>query len=284
MEIFVAKAAGFCFGVKRAISMAYNATKRSSKGVYTLGPLIHNPQVVKDLESSGVVVIDCLEDVKDGSVVIRSHGVTFSEMEEIKEKGLDFIDATCPFVKKAQNHVEDLSREGYFVLIVGEKDHPEVKGLTSYAMGEVLVINGPDEVDRVPKKKRIGIVAQTTQSIENLKGVVNGLLLFASELRVHNTICNATAIRQKESVELAKEVECMIVVGGYNSANTNRLVRMCRDILVKTYHIEVAEEIRPEWLEGIRRVGITAGASTPPWIIEEVVERVRGIGGESVVK
>lgn len=278
MEIFIAKTAGFCFGVKRAISIAYNAARESSESVYTLGPLIHNPQVVKDLEKSGVVVIDCLEDMKEGSVIIRSHGVTFSEMEEIKSKRLDFVDATCPFVKKAQNHVKELSREGYFILIVGEKDHPEVKGLASYAGRDVLVINGVEELDMIPKKKRIGIVAQTTQSIENLQAVTNGVLPFALELRIYNTICNATAVRQKEATELAEKIECMIVVGGYNSANTNRLVRMCRDILEKTYHIEVASEIKPEWLEGVKRVGISAGASTPPWIIEDVVKRVREIG------
>ena len=277
MEIYVARRAGFCFGVKRAMGIARNTAQEGGR-VYTLGPLIHNPQAVEELERSGIVNVDDLNEVDGGRLIIRSHGITLSEMAEIEKRGIEFVDATCPFVKKAQEHVKRLAEEGYFVVIVGDKDHPEVKGLVSYGGSEVIAIKGVEEIDEVPRRRRIGVVAQTTQRVEVLKGVAEALIPRASELRIYNTICNATTVRQEESVELAKKVDCMIVVGGYNSANTNRLARLCREIQERTYHIEVADEIRPEWLRGVRRVGITAGASTPQWIIDEVVERVREMG------
>lgn len=277
MEIYVARRAGFCFGVKRAMGIARN-TAQGSERVYTLGPLIHNPQAVEELKRSGIVSVGDIRDVEGGKLIIRSHGVTLGEMEEIGRRGVEFVDATCPFVKKAQDHVKRLAEEGYFVVIVGDRNHPEVKGLVSYGGSEVMAIGGVEEVGEVPRKRRIGVVAQTTQPIDVLKKVVEALIPRVSELRVYNTICNATAVRQEESVELARKVDCMIVVGGYNSANTNRLAELCREIQERTYHIEVADEIRPEWLKGVERVGITAGASTPQWIIDEVVERIKALG------
>lgn len=277
MEIYVASRAGFCFGVKRAMSIARHTAEKGGR-VYTLGPLIHNPQAVEELRRSGIVSVDSIEDGEGGKLIIRSHGVTIQEMEEIERKGIEFVDATCPFVKRAQEHVKRLAEAGYFIVIVGDRDHPEVKGLVSYGGSGVMAIKGVDEVEGVPRRNRIGVVAQTTQTVDVLKKVVEALIPRVSELRVYNTICNATAVRQEESVELARKVDCMIVVGGYNSANTNRLARLCREIQERTYHIEVADEIRPEWLEGMRKVGITAGASTPQWIIDKVVERIREIG------
>ncbi len=278
MEIIVAKTAGFCFGVKRAIGMAYDAAKDAYNTVHTLGPLIHNPQVVKDLEFSGVFAVDCIEDIKDDSpLIIRSHGITLAELNDLRTRGISFIDATCPFVKRAQGYVKELSDAGYFVVVIGEKDHPEVKGLISYADSGVKVVSNEGEAKDIPRKKRIGIVAQTTQSLDNLKAILSELLPRVSELRVYNTICNATAIRQKESIEIARKVDCMIVVGGFNSANTKRLTRMCKSLQPNTHQIEMADDIVPDWLDGVERVGVTAGASTPSWIIEEVIKRIETI-------
>lgn len=272
MEILVAKNAGFCFGVKRAINMAQDCVKEADGNIYTLGPIIHNPQVVKELEESGISKVDKVEEINNGTVIVRSHGVTLHEMETIKEKGLKVVDATCPFVKKTHEYVELLTREGYSVIVVGEKEHPEVKGILSYGAKDIVAAASVEDLKDMPRRKKIGIVAQTTQSIENLQAVVAYCLKKASELKIFNTICNATSVRQQESIELAKQVDCMIVVGGRNSANTNRLAEICRKIQPKTYHIEVPEELNQIQFNGAKNVGITAGASTPNWIIEKVIE------------
>ncbi|OGP07800.1 MAG: 4-hydroxy-3-methylbut-2-enyl diphosphate reductase [Deltaproteobacteria bacterium RIFCSPLOWO2_12_FULL_43_16] len=278
MEILVAKNAGFCFGVKRAINMAQDCAKEATGNIYTLGPIIHNPQVVKELEESGISKVDKVEEINNGTIIVRSHGVTSDEMKLIQEKGLEIIDATCPFVKKAHEYVELLTREGYSVIVVGEKEHPEVKGILSYGRKDIIAAASVEDLKDMPRRKKIGIVAQTTQSIENLQAVVAHCLKKASELKIFNTICNATSVRQQESIELAKQVDCMIVVGGRNSANTNRLTEICRKIQPKTYHIEVPEELNQIQFNGAKNVGITAGASTPNWIIEKVIEALKDRG------
>ena len=278
MEILVAKNAGFCFGVKRAINMAQDCAKEATGNIYTLGPIIHNPQVVKELEESGISKVDKVEEINNGTIIVRSHGVTSDEMKLIQEKGLEIIDATCPFVKKAHEYVELLTREGYSVIVVGEKEHPEVKGILSYGRKDIIAAASVEDLKDMPRRKKIGIVAQTTQSIENLQAVVAHCLKKSSELKIFNTICNATSVRQQESIELAKQVDCMIVVGGRNSANTNRLAEICRKIQPKTYHIEVPEELNQIHFNGAKNVGITAGASTPNWIIEKVIEALKDRG------
>ena len=275
MEILVAKHAGFCFGVKRAINMAEDCAKEAEGRIYTLGPIIHNPQVVKELEKSGISAIKALDDIENGTVIIRSHGVTSDEMRIVQDKGVKVVDATCPFVKKTHEYVELLIREGYSVIVVGDKDHPEVRGILSYGGKDIMAVASVEDLKDMPRKKRIGIVAQTTQSIENLQTVVAHCLKKASELKIFNTICNATSVRQQESIELAKQVDCMIVIGGRNSANTNRLTEICRKFQPKTYHIEVPEELEKLNLNGAQKVGITAGASTPSWIIEKTIDCLR---------
>ncbi len=276
MEIIIARSAGFCFGVRRAINLAQECAGRSGSDIYTIGPIIHNPQVVSRLEKSNIIAKKDVEGIEDGTVIIRSHGVAQDVSDLAKRKGLNIVDATCPFVKKAQEIVGILSNKGYFVVVVGEKEHPEVKGIISYSCGsEVMVAGSVEDVLAVPVKKRIGIVAQTTQSVSKLKDVAAVCLEKASEVRIFNTICSATAVRQDESSDLAREVDCLIVVGGRNSANTNRLAEICRSIQPQTYHVEVADEIRGEWFKGVSRVGVTAGASTPEWIISDVVEQIR---------
>lgn len=277
MEIHVAKSSGFCFGVKRAINMAEKCAAESTAHIYTLGPIIHNPQVVKKLEDSNVYAKKTIGEITEGTVIIRSHGVKLDEIKEAKEKGLTIVDATCPFVKKAQDLVSMLASEGYSVIVVGEKDHPEVKGLISYGCADIKVAETPEELYSMPRKKKIGIVAQTTVPEEKLEAIVAFCLTKAAEIKVFNTICNATSIRQEESGELARKVDLMIVVGGRNSANTRRLADICRSIQPRTHHIEVASEITPDWFDGVASVGITSGASTPNWIVEEVVGRIEEI-------
>lgn len=273
MKVILAKRAGFCFGVKRATHMAFEAAGKGSK-TYTLGPIIHSPQVVQKLEDMGVRVVQDLDNTDSGTIIIRSHGVLASEMDEAVQKQLEIVDATCPFVKKAQEHVKRLSETGYGVVVVGDADHPEVQGIVSYGGDKVFVVGSGEEVKKLPKMNKIGVVAQTTQSFENLKNVVSECLLRGGEIRVFNTICDATAVRQEEAKELACQVDCMLVVGGFNSANTRRLSEVCAELQPRTHHIETAAEINPEWFEGVERVGVTAGASTPKWIIDEVMNRI----------
>lgn len=277
MEIILAKRAGFCFGVKRATQMAFEAAGKDRK-TFTLGPIIHSPQVVQKLEDMGVSVVKDLSGVQEGTVIIRSHGVLASEMEEARRKQLEVVDATCPFVKKAQEYVKYLADAGYDVLVVGDADHPEVQGIVSYGgKDRVYVVASGEEVKQLPKMGKMGVVAQTTQSFDNLKSVVTECLRRGGEVRVFNTICDATAVRQQEATELAQQVDCMVVIGGFNSANTRRLAEICAELQPKTYHIETAAELNPEWFKDVKRVGVTAGASTPKWIIDDVMARLEEI-------
>lgn len=273
MKVLLAKKAGFCFGVKRATQMAFEAAGKD-QSTYTLGPIIHSPQVVSRLEEMGVKVVKNLDTMDQGTIIIRSHGVAAHEIDEAVQKELEIVDATCPFVKKAQDHVKSLSDAGYGVVVVGDADHPEVQGIVSYGGEKVYVVGSGDEARNLPKMGKIGVVAQTTQSFENLKNVVSECLQRGVETRVYNTICDATAVRQEEAKELACQVDCMLVVGGYNSANTRRLAEVCTEIQPRTHHIETAAEIDPAWFAGLEKIGVTAGASTPKWIIDEVVAMV----------
>jgi 4-hydroxy-3-methylbut-2-enyl diphosphate reductase len=276
MDVILAKQAGFCFGVKRATQMAFEA---ADKGVstFTLGPIIHSPQVVQKLEEMGVRVRNDLAGLESGTIILRSHGVAAEELEDAIQKKLEIVDATCPFVKKAQEHVKSLSQAGYDVVVVGDADHPEVQGIVSYAKGKVYVVGSGEEAAKLPRMGKIGVVAQTTQSFENLTNVVHECLMKGGEIRVFHTICDATAVRQEEAKELAKQVDCMIVIGGYNSANTRRLAEVSAELQPRTHHIETAEQLNSEWFKGVGKAGVTAGASTPKWLIDEVVEQIHQI-------
>lgn len=278
MEIIVAKMAGFCFGVKRAIDIAFQIANEKRKGVYTLGPIIHNPQVVKRLKEKGVIPIEDIKTKKDiRALIIRTHGIPLYLSKEISFMGCEIIDATCPFVKKAQYYAKLLREEDYHVIILGEKNHPEVRGLMSYANDDVIVVDGKTPLPKL--KSRVGIVVQTTQPLEALKKVLSDALEHAKEIKVYNTICNSTALRLNETEKMARKADIMLVVGGKNSANTTQLARLCRSLSVPTYHIETSSEIKEEWVKGTKKLGITAGASTPEWIIKEVEGRIRDIGG-----
>jgi 4-hydroxy-3-methylbut-2-enyl diphosphate reductase len=279
MEVLLADKAGFCFGVKRAINTAFEAAAKGN--VYCLGPLIHNPQEVERLRQAGVRTIEDLSSLNAGDhLIIRSHGVPPRVLAQARERGLAIIDLTCPFVGKAQRDAEALYKEGYQVVVVGEKKHPEVQSILGYAGGNAVVVETMDDVGSITFQPRLGIVAQTTQSYGNFSEIVLELLRLSKELKVFNTICNSTKERQDAARFLAGQVDVMLVVGGRNSANTSRLVSVCRKEGKPTYHIEVADEILPEWLEGITRAGVTAGASTPDWVLEGVLKKLKsGKGG-----
>jgi len=278
MKIYTAKTAGFCFGVKRAIDIAFKVAKEKKKGIFTLGPIIHNPQVVEQLKDKGIYPIDDIKGKKGiNAVIIRTHGIPIDLHNKILSKGYKIIDATCPFVKKAQFYAKLLKEQNYQVIILGEKNHPEVKSLMSYAGKDSIVVNSNIPFSKL--KSRIGIVVQTTQPIDALKKFLSEVIGYSKEIKIYNTICNSTALRLKETEKLAKKVDIMFVVGGKNSANTTQLAKLCKSLCVKTYHIETPNEIKKSWLKGTNIIGITAGASTPDWIIKEVKKRIGDIGG-----
>jgi len=277
MEVILAEKAGFCFGVQRAINTAFKAAGGGK--VYCLGPLIHNPQEVARLREAGVETVEDFAGLRSGdSLIIRSHGVPPTVLSRAREKGLTIIDLTCPFVAKAQQHAQSLSREGYRVVVVGEKKHPEVQSILGYAGENSVVVERPEDLEQLELQGRLGVVAQTTQSYGNFSEIVLELLRLSKELKVFNTICSSTKERQDATRVLASQVDVMIVVGGRNSANTSRLVSLSREAGKPTYHVEVVDEIRSEWLKGVRTVGVTAGASTPGWVINAVLARLQAEG------
>ncbi len=280
-RIILARSAGFCFGVKRAMSIADETAAGPKEGgggpIASLGPLIHNPQAVEELEKKGVHVVGTVDDIACGKVIVRSHGITRTEHEALVAKRVTIIDATCPFVNKAQEHARALSRQGYAVIVVGDANHPEVKSIISYIEPGTPIITTLREIRESTRIRKAGIVAQTTQSFDNLMQFVGEALRKFTEIRVYNTICNATILRQRESTALAGTVEVMIVLGGYNSANTRRLAEICREINPKTIHIETAAELPADLVDGVETVGVTAGASTPQWIVDALVARIRDV-------
>jgi 4-hydroxy-3-methylbut-2-enyl diphosphate reductase len=261
-EIVVATHGGFCFGVKRAVDIAFRAVQSGdSKPMFTLGPLIHNPQVVEQLESEGIGVIGSLGEIEGGKgdavVIIRSHGVPKGTLKEANERGIEILDATCPFVKRAQSIVESLAQEGYHILVLGDEFHPEVQALLSYGDGDATIWDGKAFYEGAEK---VAMVSQTTQPLGNLKKaareVIDTLSRDLVEFRVFNTICESTTTRQNECANLAKKADLMIVVGGNNSANTGRLAEIARSIQERTYHIETEDQLDPGWFEGIKSIAL----------------------------
>jgi (E)-4-hydroxy-3-methyl-but-2-enyl pyrophosphate reductase len=274
MIVIVADQAGVCFGVKRALDLVHAETARGVK-LSTLGPLIHNPQVVRDLEEKGVRVVKSVGEVHGGAIVMPSHGVPREVRAAAEAANLDVIDATCPFVANVHRQVEKLAADGYLVVVVGDEGHSEVKAIRSAAGDEAVVVSSVEEAEKADwNGKRVGIVSQTTQTPERFAEIVGFIAARAKEIAAFNTICYATHDRQSAARKLAPQVDAMFVVGGRNSANTNRLAEICREAGVPTYHIETACEIDSAWVSGMRTVGITAGASTPEWIIAEVKSRL----------
>ena len=298
MEVIRAKRAGACYGVQRALDMADEVIADGSRA-YTLGPLIHNPQVVADLAARGAEAVGSVEDIcwegaaagdasAEGSasaagdvpaVVIRSHGVTPQVLAAVEDRGFTVVDATCPHVSRAQHAAAELAGEGCRVIVVGEAGHPEVEGLTAWAEeagGKVDVVSAPEEIPE-GLYDPVGVVAQTTQRRENLEAVVAALRAAGLEPIVKNTICSATRQRQEAAADLASAVDAMVVIGGRNSSNTTRLAEVCALTCPRTFHIESADELDPAAFAGCRRVGVTAGASTPENQIAAVEKFLRAL-------
>ncbi len=281
MQIRLASERGFCFGVRRAIELAQRAVQERGS-LESLGPIVHNKQVVEMLRSQGMRIIESLDEMKGDTLLIPSHGVAQSIIQEASARNLKLIDATCPIVRKAQQVVHTLHEEGFTVLVFGDASHTEVKGLLSRAGKGAIATTQVPEFDT--SLRRIGILSQTTQSqqhfISFLTEIVHSKLPSLAEIRVFNTICDATAKRQRAALDLSHEVDLMIVIGGHDSANTRHLADICRSAGVETHHIEAAAEIEPSWYTGRERIGITAGASTPEWVIKDVVQRLEQAAGE----
>lgn len=278
MEIKLAENTGFCFGVKRAIRIAHEIRKRTKEKVWTLGPIIHNPQVVDKLEKEGIVAAEDLSEIESGYVIIRSHGVHPEVLKRIRKKGLTEVDATCPLVKKAQEKAKQLVSEDYETFVIGEKEHPEVRGIVGGTDEKIRVIGTESTESNISiKKSKVGLVVQTTQSQEALQQVVENLLPKVMELKIFNTICDVTSRRQREVRKLAIKSGVMIIVGGKKSANTSRLARISRDEGCITYHIEEAKELKVNWFNDVNRVSIASGASTPDWIIRGVINKLKEI-------
>jgi len=283
MEVIRATCAGACYGVERALKMVRQAiadeqqSDVTSRPVYTLGPLIHNPQVVAELERAGVQAVASIEEIEHGILVIRSHGVPPALIEQAREKGLTVIDATCPHVSKVQQAAHELHAQGYTVLIVGEEGHPEVEGIFAYAGADAFAVRDADELPKVLPSEKIGVVVQTTKSQNALATVVEELQRRGLEPLVKNTICQSTRKRQKAAEELARGVDAVVVIGGKISSNTTRLFEICKSFCPRTYHIESPAELNPLWFEGAKRIGVTAGASTPEEQITAVTEALEAL-------
>jgi len=281
VEVEKARETGFCLGVRRAIRLLEEAAQEYGE-IETLGAVVHNRQVVNSLARLGIRMVEGLEQIQGDVIGIPSHGVSRQVMEEIQDRGLRIVDTTCPRVRKAQKAAQKLAKAGFQVVIFGDKRHPEVRGVLGWTEGKGIVTMDseiPWSGGKLPR--RLGVLCQTTQNPDYFaqfaKQLAVSFLLQVEELRIVNTICNATKRHQEAALELAKRVDVMIVVGGYNSANTRRLAEVCASTGVATHHVETAAEVREAWLEG-RRVGVTAGASTPDQVIQEVMMKLKEKG------
>ena len=268
MDIEIAKYSGYCFGVKRALDIAeetLNKYKKKVNKIYTLGQIIHNRGVVEGLSKKGITVVNSEENITPGSIlIVRSHGMSPVVLKRIRAKKVKIVDTTCPFVKKAQDKANFLSRSGYFVIIIGNKEHPEVIGIKEHIENNnFAVVEDIKDVKNIGKKEKIGIVVQTTQTSKKFKSIVSKILEKGKEILVENTICSTTVNRQNSTRELAKRVDVMIIVGGKNSANTTYLAEISKNCNTITYHIENYKGINLSWLRDVKKVGISGGASTP---------------------
>ena len=280
MEVIVAKTAGFCFGVERAVNQVYDQIKHGSGPIYTLGPIIHNEEVVRDLEEKGVKVLNSENEIltlTEGTVIIRSHGVGKHIYDMLKAQGVRIVDATCPFVKKIHRIVQEQNLQGRRVIIIGDETHPEVEGIKGWGDARTMVVKNEEQMEKLPSftGEKLCIVSQTTFNYNKFKDLVEKFEKKGYDILVLNTICNATQERQVEAERIASQVDAMIVIGGKNSSNTRKLYEICQKECKDTYYIQTLDDLNPESVNSVRSVGITAGASTPKKIIEEVHTNVR---------
>ncbi len=272
MEIRLAKSYGFCFGVKRAIKIA-----EESKNAVTIGPLIHNAEEINRLkENFNVTTANSIDDLGGASkAIIRTHGIAKDDLKKLQSSDTQIIDATCPYVKKPQEIVKLMSEEGYQIVIFGDENHPEVKGVKSYAKNSPIVVLSVDELKGIDYLQRVAVVSQTTRKMREFLKIINFLVENVREVRIFNTICNATFENQDAARELSSEVDIMLVVGGKNSSNTKQLLSISQENCKECFLIENEKELKLEWFRGKKVCGITAGASTPDWIIKRIIAKIR---------
>jgi 4-hydroxy-3-methylbut-2-enyl diphosphate reductase len=281
MKVLLAKTAGFCFGVKRAVDTVYQQVeKNKDRKIYTFGPIIHNDEVIKDMQAKGVTVLEGEEDLpkaKNGIVIIRSHGVPKRICDRMNELGIQYVDATCPFVKKIHKIAMEKAEEGAFLVVIGNPVHPEVEGIMGWAGEDAAVISTAEEAEHltVPEDRKICVVAQTTFNYNKFKELVEIISKRRYDISVLNTICSATKERQTETARIADRVDAMIVIGDKRSSNTQKLFEICKNACNNTYYIQTLDDLNVNQLRSVETVGITAGASTPNNIIEEVQNYVR---------
>ena len=280
MKVIKAKTAGFCFGVKRAVDTVYKQVDTKCGQIYTYGPIIHNEEVIKDMRDKGVIVLRSEEDldmISQGTVIIRSHGVEKRIYEKIEQKGLRIVDATCPFVKKIHNIVSEKSGEGFHIIIIGNPEHPEVVGIKGWAKDNVTVIQSAEDAEcfTADRKEKICIVSQTTFNYNKFKDLVEIIKKKEYNICISNTICNATEERQNEARRIARRADAMIVIGDSSSSNTRKLYEICKTECQETFYIQTLSGLELDKLKSSDCIGITAGASTPNNIIEEVYTNVR---------
>jgi 4-hydroxy-3-methylbut-2-enyl diphosphate reductase len=277
MQVKLAKTAGFCMGVKRAMDIVLDASEEEKGGLYTYGPLIHNPQVIEMLESKNINVVEDIDRINSGRIVIRTHGITPAVRQKIKSKGLKINDATCPLVARVQSLIKKYANRGYSTVIIGDEGHAEVVGLMGFTEGRGFVINSAEDVDKLPPMEKVCVVGQTTLNVSKYRKITERLKEKYPDCVIEETICDATEERQEEVLKLSKEVNAMIVVGGKNSANTTRLASLSESTGIPTFLIETEAELDESKLSRFNMVGITAGASTPNWMIMRVIKKLEGI-------
>lgn len=284
MNIIIAKNAGFCFGVKRAVNMAYAQSEISSGKVFSYGPIVHNPQVVSELESKGVYSVDNIDLSKDSNIIIRSHGVPKDIINKIIDNKLNLVDCTCPYVSKIHKKVEEYYNKGYDIIIIGDKNHPEVIGINGWCDNKAYIVNSEEEANKLPNFDNVCVVSQTTNTLEKFDIISEIIKERSNNIHIHNTICNATKVRQESAAEVAKVVDAMIVIGGKNSSNTRKLVEISKKYCKNVYHIETIEDLSLQDIQRFNTIGITAGASTPDWIIKEAVEAMDNLNKEEMME
>ena len=281
-KITIASSAGFCPGVKNAIERVLQLAEKGKKPVYTVGPLIHNKQVTQMLEKKDIFTINNLNEAEDknGVLVIRAHGITPEFQKQVFDTGLEVVDCTCPLVKRAHTIIDEFAKKGYYTVIIGDAEHAEVIGLLGYTQGRGIVVADAEEAKKLPSYDKVNVVAQTTQKEQTFFEAAEIIKQKSKICQISNTICTPTKQRQKETLELAKNADLVIVVGGKHSANTARLAKLCGELCKKVLHVETAEEVKKENLKDAKNILITAGASTPNWIIQEVANKVEDIKEE----
>jgi len=280
VKITVAESAGFCFGVRDAVAIALETSRASGKPVQMLGHIVHNERVVNQLDKAGIKVLKSLDQAKDGVLLIRAHGAEPKTYEEAKARGLEIVDATCPLVTEIHEKVRELYAEGYPVIVIGDHGHDEVRGIAAQ-VPDTMVVSCPEEVAKLGRKfRRLGVVVQSTQNVDNVKAVVGELIPLCLEIRFFNTICYPTTKHQRDIRTMPLENDVMIIVGSFTSANTKRIAEISTSLNPRSYQVTGAEELKREWFEDANTVGVHAGASTPDFVIDEVVEGIKALAGE----